>query len=51
MIMKKSTNPPPPPFPGAKLFFQVKSENTSFLHEKNMQDFSLIIAQDISNKK
>ena len=35
------------------VFFHVKSEskNIKFLHVNNMQDFSLFIEQDISNKK
>ena len=42
---------PPPPFPGAKYFFHVKSENIKVLHVKNIYDLSAFIEQGISDKK
>ena len=39
-----------PPFPGANFFFHLNWK-TKFLHENNMQDFSLFIEQGMSDKK
>ena len=41
----------PLPFPGAKLFFHLKSETIRFLQVKNIRDLSLFIEQDISGQK
>ena len=50
--MGMPASPPiPPPFPGANMFFLVKSEKIKPLHVSNMWDFSLLIEQDISDKK
>ena len=38
-------------FPGAKVFFHVKSETIKFLQVKSISDLSLFIEQDISDKK
>ena len=41
----------PPPFPGAKSFFHVKSETIKSLQVKNIWDLSLFIERGISDKK
>ena len=47
----RCTSTPPAPFPGAKILFHVKLENIKFLHVNNMWDHSLLIEQDLSDKK